>query len=67
MMCLVQQGGRDRLYETARNALIPIAEMIANEKAGMEPKSDNESREAWAKEWTRIFHTEMNRMARERL
>lgn len=50
-------------YVHRRNALIPLASREADHKTGPNPKGKNQ-REMWNHAWNKIFHTEMNRLAR---
>jgi hypothetical protein len=55
---------KDQNYIDQRNKLIPVAEQYANEKEGHTPKP-NQERDAWANNWNRAFHGEMNRLAKQ--
>lgn len=58
-------------YVTAREALIPLAELHANATIGNPPEEANESAlqrtnalEAWGNKWDKAFLGEMDRLAR---
>lgn len=54
-------------YEVKRNALIPTAEVYANNLAGVEPAKDSKHYKAWVKKWNQTFHAKMNELAKGKL
>lgn len=51
-------------YEKARNELIPEAEKVAYQVAGLKPENCSDPvREAWCAHWNRVFHSTMNILA----
>ena len=58
-----RRAGHQSGYERQRNSLIPTAEAVASLICGPEPEGGSEE---WGQRWNAIFHTEMDRMWRER-
>ena len=56
----------DGVYANKRDALIPKAVVKANRNFGAQCKDKNEKAlERYARGWSKCFHQEMNRLAKE--
>jgi hypothetical protein len=64
---------KDKVYEAARNRLIPFAEKYADANAGPKPGKKGAKRDSteqaklvdWGTKWNLLFHGEMDRLVTE--